>query len=293
MHSPKVSIGLPVYNGEKYLYEALGSLRSQSYSDFELIISDNASTDNTARIALGFANRDPRIRYYRNLTNIGAAPNFGRTLDLARGEFFKWACADDVHLPDFLARCVEMLSAAPPEVALVAPRTFVIDEKGKTLVDGNRFLPERLATHAKTPHGRLADILPLLKWSSAQFGLFRTETLRKTRGIAPFEISDRVLLAETALLGEIWEVDEPLFGYRYHGGKSTELNKNEKDYAVWMDPSSNGKRPLLFLEYVRSVKRLPLSPVERALCLSVIAGVWVKKESGKWLKKKTKNLLPC
>ena len=221
MRVPRLSIGLPVYNGEKYLGAALHSLLSQDYTDFELIIADNASTDGTEEIARLNALGDPRIRYYRNPANIGAGPNFRLVFDLARGEFFKWAASDDMHYPGFLRRCVEALAAAPPEVVLVTPRAFLIDEEGFSLMDEAGLPlpragcgpgdtgPERLSTRAKTPHRRLAEVLPALRWSTAQFGLFRRKALALTRKIDSFHASDRVLLAEVAMLGEIVEIDGP------------------------------------------------------------------------------------
>jgi glycosyltransferase involved in cell wall biosynthesis len=294
MQKPKVSIGMPVYNGEKYLEEALRSLLDQDYTDFELIIADNASTDTTEGIASYYALRDARIRYYRNPTNVGAGPNFRLVLSLARGEYFKWACADDVHYPGHLARCVEVLAAAPEEVVLVAPRALLIDEKGDSLLDekglplpraglGPRDKgPERLATTAKTPHRRLAEVLPRLQWSTAQFGLFRTHALRRTRAIDSFYASDRVLLAEVAMLGEIWEIAEPLFARRQHPGISTTLHTHPGEYARWMDPTAKGRavkrRRIMSLEYARSIKRLPLRPLERGLCLGVVAQVWFQQK---------------
>ena len=104
--TPKVSIGLPVYNGERYLREALDSILGQTFRDFELIICDNASTDETAAICADYAARDPRIRYHRQTHNIGATANFNHTFELARGAYFKWAAHDDVLAPTWLEKCV-------------------------------------------------------------------------------------------------------------------------------------------------------------------------------------------
>jgi len=303
MHIPRVSIGLPVYNGEKYLGEALRSLLTQDYSDFELIIADNASSDGTEEIARLNALGDTRIRYYRNPDNIGAGPNFRRVFDLARGEFFKWACADDMHYPGHLRRCVELLSAAPPEVVLVTPRAFLIDEEGVSLIDEQGLPlpragcgpgdtgPERLSTRAKTPHRRLAEVLPALRWSTAQFGLFRRKALALTRKIDSFYASDRVLLAEVAMLGEIWEIDELLFARRQHAGISTTIAKTPGAYASWMDPKAKEKRRrIMSLEYLRSIRRLPLSPLERALCSLVVMQVWARQKMDNLVKRKA---CPC
>src|SRR5436853_274761 len=113
MRDPKVSIGLPVFNGETYLAGALNSFLSQDYEDFELIISDNASTDQTAAICKEHAAKDNRIRYYRNETNIGASPNYNRVFQLARGEFFKWGAHDDECHPTLLRRCLEIFRDGP------------------------------------------------------------------------------------------------------------------------------------------------------------------------------------
>src|SRR5215207_1517689 len=106
---PRVSVGLPVYNGENYLAEAIDSVLAQTYQNFELIISDNASTDSTEEICRDYAARDRRIRYFREPQNRGAAWNFNHTFELARGEYFKWVAHDDVIGPQYLARTVDQL----------------------------------------------------------------------------------------------------------------------------------------------------------------------------------------
>jgi len=104
-NSPKVSIGMPVYNGEAFIREALDSLLAQTFTDFELIISDNASTDGTEAICREYAAKDARIRYVRQAENRGGIPNFQFVLDEAVGEYFMWAAADDVWLPNFIQHC--------------------------------------------------------------------------------------------------------------------------------------------------------------------------------------------
>src|SRR5678816_531573 len=129
--SPRVSIGLPVYNGEKYLARALHSLVSQDFEDFELIISDNASTDSTEAICRELAAKDRRIRYYRNETNIGATKNYNRVFELAHGEFFKWASHDDECHSSLVRRCVEQFDQASPSTVLVYPKADIIDDLGQ------------------------------------------------------------------------------------------------------------------------------------------------------------------
>src|ERR1700730_635676 len=111
--APRLTVGLPVYNGESYLAESLDALLGQSYEDFELIISDNASTDGTADICRGYAKQDSRIRYIRQPHHIGLAPNHNFVAEQGRGEFFKWAAADDLYARDLLKCCVDALDEYP------------------------------------------------------------------------------------------------------------------------------------------------------------------------------------
>ena len=106
---PQVSIGMPVFNGEKFICEALDSLLAQTFTDFELIISDNASTDGTEAICGEYAAKDSRIRYVRQAENLGPAANFKYVLDVAVGEYFMWAAADDLWAPNFIDKCRHML----------------------------------------------------------------------------------------------------------------------------------------------------------------------------------------
>ena len=111
--SPRVSIGLPVYNGERFLVQAIESVLAQTFEDFELIVCDNASTDASGAIAQTYVERDSRVRYFRNASNLGAARNFNRTFELSRGEYFKWLAADDLIAPTYLERCLAALGPRP------------------------------------------------------------------------------------------------------------------------------------------------------------------------------------
>src|SRR5262245_60272429 len=126
-NKPRVSIGLPVYNGARYLAEALDSLLVQTYENFELIICDNASTDHTEEICRAYANQDKRILYIRNKTNIGASRNYMHTFERASTEYFRWATYDDTSDPDLLTRCIEVLDQEST-VVLAYPRTVLINE---------------------------------------------------------------------------------------------------------------------------------------------------------------------
>src|SRR5580698_10572389 len=127
--APRLTVGLPVYNGENYLAQSLEALLGQTYTDFELLISDNTSTDDTASICAHYQTADPRIRYIRQARNIGCAPNHNFVVGEARGEFFKWAAHDDLYAADLLERCVDALDKYP-DVVLAHSFTALIDGSG-------------------------------------------------------------------------------------------------------------------------------------------------------------------
>ena len=280
MSEPKVSIGLPVFNGENYLAAAVDSILSQSFGDFELIIADNASEDGTQEICRRFAERDKRVRYSRAQVNQGAARNYRLVFEKARGKYFKWATHDDIHLPGFLERCVEVSDGAPASVVLVYPRTEVIDAQGRV----TRKSEDSLDARHPRPHRRLAHVLRNLNMACEQCGLCRKEVLCKTRLIDAFIFSDYVLLAELAMLGEIWEIPEVLFQRRVHSGISTMANRNWGELLAWFDPSKQRSRipisPFMSLgvEFLGSIRRLPLTTQDRALCWVTALFVWYVRQ---------------
>jgi glycosyltransferase involved in cell wall biosynthesis len=279
MHVPRVSIGLPVYNGENYLRLAVESILQQDYTDFELIISDNASTDATHEICDELTAKDARVRYFRNETNIGASRNYKCVFELSNGEFFTWADHDDLRLPGFLRRCVDVFDEAPASVVLVAPRTEIVDEKGVR----KQINVERLHTTHALPHQRVADVLRNVYWAAAQYGLFRSAALRKTRLIDGFWSSDHVLLLELAILGEIWEIPETLVLKRDYPERCCRTNKTKAEFAAWFDPTRKDRnsRKKLIVEHARSIARLPLAPVERLLCLWAAFLAWFRRRYSK------------
>lgn len=213
---PRLTIGVPVYNGERFLATCLDSLLAQTYRDFELIISDNASTDGTREIAEAYAARDRRIRYVRQPRNQGVAANFQCLVRLARGEFFRWAAADDSCAPRFLERCVAALDDQPDAV-LAYPKTRIIDETGRVVED----YEDRLGLHSVLPSDRFRECYARLRLCNAQYGIIRTAVLRRTGGQRSYPSSDIVLLAELALRGRFVEVPERLFYRRFHSSMTT------------------------------------------------------------------------
>lgn len=262
---PKVSIGLPVYNGENYVARALESILSQTFSDFEVIISDNASTDRTEEICRKFAARDPRIRYDRSPKNVGAAPNFNRTFQLSRGVYFRWAAHDDMAHPDLLKKCVEVLDS-DPSVVLCHSKVRVIDEEGQHVEDQHY----GLKTGSEDPRKRFFSILFIRNRCFEVFGLIRASVLRTTGVMGAFPVGDRVLLSELAFRGRFHEIPEHLFYRRDHANASTRVLSSQRERARWFDTRYNGRTTFpewrTFIEYVKAISRAPLTDAHRVVC---------------------------
>jgi glycosyltransferase involved in cell wall biosynthesis len=276
--APRVSIGLPVYNGERYLRECVESLLAQDFADFELIISDNGSTDRTEAICREFAARDARIRYLREPTNRGGSWNFSRLPPLGRGEYFRWSSHDDGCEPTHLRTCVEALDRAAPSVILALTGTTYIDEDSQVM----RQTEEKLDTRGMSPHERYAYVARRVRFSNALFGLFRREALLSTRLHAAYANSDYVLFGELALLGEFQEVPGYLFRRRLHSGMSRRANTTQEEVAVWFDTSKAGHRfyfPELTMirDQFGAVIRAPIDAWQKLRSLWVIPRVWMRR----------------
>ena len=256
---PRVSVGLPVYNGGRYLVESIGSLLDQTFQDFELIISDNGSTDETRTICEGFAAQDPRIRYIRHEINRGASWNFNIVFELARAPYFKWASHDDLHAPTFLERCVHTMDTSDGDVILCYPKTIEIDADGRE-VGG---FEDQLDLRSDDPADRFKQLLRRYRLSNPIFGLLRTDMVRSTRLLSAYPSSDLVLFAELALRGKFVEIPERLFLRRIHPGRSVESNKTMEEVAIWFDPNNAGRRiyprTKLLIEHARAVALSPIS----------------------------------
>jgi glycosyltransferase involved in cell wall biosynthesis len=273
---PLVSIGMPVYNGANYIGEALKSLLAQTYPHFELIISDNASTDQTQAICEEFAARDQRIRYYRNKQNLGAAANYNRLVELARGTYFKWAAHDDLCTPATLERCVAVLEQ-DESIVLCHAKTAIIDEHGRPYL---HYLVA-LDTMSDKPHVRLRELICKEHWCYQVFGLFRLNVLKQSALIGSYSDSDRVLLAELGIRGRIYEIPEVMFLRREHPETSTRKYVTNQERMVWFDPKLNGRlySPLWlkFKGYLAAIQRTPLTFPERLRCYSQVGRLLVEK----------------
>jgi glycosyltransferase involved in cell wall biosynthesis len=273
---PRVSIGLPVYNGEQYLAETLDSLLAQTYDDFELIICDNGSTDGTEAICRDYAARYAHIRYERHEQNRGAAWNFNRTFALARGEFFKWTAADDLCAPTFLERCVQVLDQ-DPGVAVAFSRCQEIDDRGAV----TKSYPSMAELGSPNLFRRFTAAIVGPQPFIPVFGLIRRDTLARTKLIGKYSGSDRPLIGELALRGRLYEIPEFLFFYRVHPQQSWGAGKSHHEQQSWYDPGRLRKITFphwrLLFEHEHSIWRAPLRLDERIRLHGSIL-LWIRRK---------------
>jgi glycosyltransferase involved in cell wall biosynthesis len=271
--APRLSVGLPVYNGERYLADSLDSLLAQTYHEFELIISDNASTDATEEICRDYVARDARISYVRQPVNLGATPNHNWTFEHSRGELFKWASHDDLYAPDLLRRCVDALDQDP---ALVLAHSWqaIIDAAGDVVLT----VDYPLATADPRPHERFRSMLFTVGGDDF-YGVIRSDVLRRTPLHGSYHHADRTLMAELALNGRFYQVPEVLFFRRDHPDRAERARPTIRSRAANMEPRrahrwSNPTTRLL-AEYVGgfvgAIRRAPLSSAERRRCYRHLA----------------------
>jgi len=275
---PRLTIGLPVYNGEKYLAESLDSLLGQTYEDFELIISDNASTDSTAEICRQYEKQDSRVRYVRQPRNIGSSPNHNFVVSEGRGELFKWASHDDLYAPELLSRCIAALDKYP-QVVLAHAWTAQIDSAGNT----TRAFEYSHATDSDRAPERFRSML-FDQGGDDYYGVVRARTVRAVAPQDSYHHSDRTIVAEFSLHGSFYQIPEWLYFRREHAVQ-VEVGWPEKAWpsararCANMDPrrANPWRHPGVRLygeyvwAYVSAIQRAPLSSADRRECYGHLA----------------------
>lgn len=265
------TVGVPVYNGERYLEQALDSVRAQDEPDLEILVSDNGSTDGTQEICRQAAADDPRVVYVRHEVNRGGAWNFNHLVARASAPYFTWAAADDVREPAFVRRCLETFADTDPTTVLVYPRTRIIDARGQVTEELN---DRDLACNEPTPHQRIGHFLRA-QAAHIFYGLHRTDVLRSTRGIRPTVGNDMVVLAEMACRGPFALVGEHLFLQRRH---AEQFSAQGHGQVAWHAPSASVRfsfpHTRVSVELVRGVLSSPISPAEKAACVATIPVAW-------------------
>lgn len=281
---PRLSIGVPVYNGEDYIREAIESHLEQDFGDFELVVSDNCSTDATADIVNEIASSDKRVIYSCNDDNVGGPANFNRLFRLTSGELFRWAAADDRIEPGYLKNVIAMLDD-DPSVVIGHSDTLLIDPKSEPMLvmdqgylggDGyleaikleppegdNRF-------QSDLPHHRVDAIVNNNHRNFYIFGIMRRAVMMQTRLHGLFYGGDRTLLVEMAMRGKFQKVPEPLFGSRSHAKNSGRNGLNFEELK------EHGAKDLSFASqvlkgYVSAVRNADASRSDELKSLGVIA----------------------
>jgi glycosyltransferase involved in cell wall biosynthesis len=260
--SPRLTVGVPVYNGEKFLDKTLSSILNQTFSDFQLIILDNASNDGTSEICQEYSHKDSRIEYFRQPRNVGAGPNFNALPKMASTEYFKWAAHDDLIDPRFLEVCVGGLDADPTAV-LCHTGVKMIDAEDRLIGTDLRTID---GTTSMLAHKRLSELIYTPYRCFEVFGVVRRAALLRTRLHRNFRHSDGALLVELALQGKFIRIGEALFSSRQHAEQfSSTALMDGRALVSWYDPDDKRGTVMhhwrLLGAYAGNVRRhVPSSP---------------------------------
>jgi hypothetical protein len=272
---PLVSIGIPVYNGEAYLADAIASVLAQTMGDLEVVVSDNASTDGTRAIVEQFARADARVRYCRNETNLGAAPNYNRAFALSRGRYFKWLAHDDRIEPDYLDRTMRAMEGRP-DVVLCNTAVDVIDEHGRIIGSYASILQQ---ADRPSPADRFAVFILQPHTGVDIFGLVRRSALEASVLHPSFHGADRALLAQLALRGRMLQLPDRLHQIREHGQRYTRQATSARLRATWHDATRRTSRQVpilqLYATYASIVQTEAMTPAERRRCHLALARWWL------------------
>jgi glycosyltransferase involved in cell wall biosynthesis len=285
---PKLSIGIPVFNGQEFLPELLDSLFAQTFRDFEILICDNASSDQTFQICCEYERRDSRIRYFRNCRNLGAVANFNRVFELSTAPLFKWAAHDDLYHDGYLAACVSLLEANPDTVLAHTGAAF-INERGELLhyeqetggfVDrktGRRYWAD-VPSIGDTPLAvnRFWQVLTRAHWGTHMFGVIRREALHQTSLLPNFAGGNRAMLAELALLGRFRCANQPLFLTRFHAKVSPAPDHTELRSFLSTDDKRYSRRIRQIKAFFGAPKGKPIGALSKSACLALVAAHSVK-----------------
>jgi pimeloyl-ACP methyl ester carboxylesterase/glycosyltransferase involved in cell wall biosynthesis len=279
---PKLSIGIPVFNGQEFLLELLDSLLAQTFRDFEILICGNASNDQTPEICREYERRDCRVHYFHNSRNLGAIANFNRVFELSTAPLFKWAAHDDLYYDGYLAACVSLLEANPDTV-LAHTGTAFINERGEPLhyeQETDSFIDRKTGRRcwADVPSigdtpvavNRFWQVLTRARWGTHMFGVVRREALQQTSLLPNFAGSNRAMLAELALLGRFRCANEPLFLTRFHANVSwarSFLSTDDKRYS---------RRIRQIKGFFGAPKGKPIGALSKSACFALVAAHSVK-----------------
>jgi glycosyltransferase involved in cell wall biosynthesis len=252
---------MPVYNREKYVGASIEAHLNQSFGDFELILTDNCSTDRSESICRSYAEKDPRVKYYRNPRNLGAAGNYRRCWELSTGEYFRWNPSDDLVSPNLLERAVTILDH-DPSVFVAYGRTKLIDSQGTVTRD----FDENLHLMDDRPSERWKGVQRNLRLGNLHYGLYRADLFRKTGLLRNYNGGDFPLIAEMSLYGKFFEISDAFFYRRIHEEATTAMTSSA-DVMAFYDPAKRDKFFLYnwvhFGANLKSIARAPISFSEK------------------------------
>ncbi len=279
---PLVSIGVPVYNGEKGLASALDSLFNQDYPNFEIIISDNGSSDSTQYICEEYAGRDSRVKHSRSEVNRGIVWNFNRVFSLSSGKYFMWAAHDDLRESDFVSECVRKMEQCPDAVLCQAHTAMFIEGREDMLCihDLESF---------KAEMGLVERYRETLKFfpATAIYGLYRSSAMRKTHMWQKSIATDLAFIQELSIYGEFVEVPKVLFKYIVR----KKWNTVHQDYYNFLGKK---KKPWWYLPFVALLFCHCRSVISASIPLRIktlLLWVLIKHEIGEIIMKIQKKLI--
>ena len=278
-----VAVGMPVFNGERYLEDTLRSVLNQTFDNFDLFIADNASTDRTEEICRDYAQQDSRIQYIRNPVNLGASKNYTVCFEPARSKYFRWQNADDPIEPTLIEKCFGVLEAHP-EVVLTFGKTHIIDENGAF----TEAYEDNLNLDSDSVSERFKNCIQNLGLQNVIYGLIRRDSLAQTALLGNYVAADVNLVVELSLYGKFQQLPIHLFNRRMHPEASSwKRDDSERQKNFW-DPA---KRKLVMqtwrsiMEYYKAVARAPI-PIQDKQTLSMFL-----LKRAYWYKEPMKNEL--
>lgn len=275
---PVITVGMPIYNGERFVEASIQSVLAQTFDDFELCIADNASTDRSGDICQDYAASDPRIRYWRNPTNIGAAANYNRLLAEAKSPYFRWSNADDLLAPTLHEKCLSALQSNPVAV-LAAGRTAFIDDEGRQTQEYD----DQLHLVQSCPSERLRMFLAKVGLTNVIYGLMRADALGRTdlMGDGSIPAADTVMMGQLAIQGMFLQIDEVLFYRRMHADSSSANRADvSRQETFWSAGNHKFRRPTCrtLAAYQRGISRASVNGAETAALYRVMAQqIWLRK----------------
>lgn len=274
-----VTVGVPVYNGQKYLDACLGSLVRQTYPKIEIIISDNCSTDNTAFICQKYARQFSHVRYIRNYNNVGAVKNFNKLLEVAQCEYFMWAAFDDLWDSRYISRCVEKLKASPCLIGCTTSLRFI--DKNSDVIDSvNYEVYDNLDLSNTNVASRISRWMNRWGWHSI-YGVYRTSEVNSIK-IEDRYGSDVLFILQVLMKGGIFNIPETLFYYRI-------TDKTEQDRYLSQGAEKSSDKQLNFchtqlaLTAIDTIWKSPLvREEEKTISRQLLLETLLKSNIWKW-----------